>query len=210
MAAETVGFEVSAATVKQLHSTGRRAICYIDAGGWEAYRPDAAAFPASVLGNPVDGWPEERWLDVRQLSVLEPLTAARFDMCAQKGFDAVEADLVATYAETGTGLAITKQQQIAYNEMLARLAHERGMSIGLKNAPELVPHLVDDFDFAVVEQCHEYGECASYTPFIAQNKAVLHVEYNVGVSRFCPVTKKLGFSSMRKRVGLGSWRSVCP
>lgn len=204
------GFEVSAATVASLHAQGRRAICYIDVGGWESYRPDAAAFPASVLGNAIDGWPEERWLDVRQLDVLRPIMAARFDMCRSKGFDAIEADIVETYAESGTGFTITKAQQLAYNRMLADLAHERGMSIGLKNAAGLVNDLVNEFDFAVVEECYVYSECSAYSPFVNQGKAVLHVEYSVDVSRFCPTTTALHFSSMRKHLELDAWRQTCP
>ena len=204
------GFVVDASTVEQLHEAGRRVICYIDVGGWESYRPDADDFPESVLGNAVDGWPDERWLDVRQLDVLEPIMAARFDMCQEKGFDAIEADLVETYAESGTGLSITKADQIAYNRMLARLAHERGMSIALKNAAGLVPELVDVFDFAVVEECYRYRECEAYSPFIDQAKAVLHVEYSVEIEEFCDFTTSLGFSSMRKRLELDAWRQACP
>ena len=36
-----------------------------------------------------------------------------------------------------------------------------------------------DFDFAVNEQCAQYGECADLTPFIEAGKAVFHVEYEL-------------------------------
>jgi hypothetical protein len=36
---------------------------------------------------------------------------------------------------------------------------------------------VDDFDFAVNEQCFQYDECDLLTPFIDQDKAVLQAEY---------------------------------
>ena len=51
-----------------------------------------------MLGKELDGWPGERWLDVRRWDVLEPILAARFDVCRQKGFDAVEPDNVDGYA----------------------------------------------------------------------------------------------------------------
>src|SRR5512144_458553 len=41
------GFETSRATVAALHSGGRVAICYLDVGSWESYRPDAQRFPRS-------------------------------------------------------------------------------------------------------------------------------------------------------------------
>ena len=43
---------------------GRKVVCYIDAGTWEDWRPDAAQFTTSLLGRS-NGWPGERWLDVR-------------------------------------------------------------------------------------------------------------------------------------------------
>jgi len=203
------GFDVSKDTITKLHQQGRRAICYIDAGSYENWRSDAGTFPSKVLGSAMDGWPGERWLDVRQLDALKPIMEKRFQMCKDKGFDAIEADNVDGYSNK-TGFPITSTQQIAYNRMLAALAHQRGLSIGLKNTPDLVGNLVNDFDFAVVEQCYEYGECTAFTPFIRQNKAVLHVEYNVPVTKFCATTKGLGFSSMLKKLDLGAWRQVCP
>lgn len=204
------GMEVTAETVAELHRRGRRVVCYIDAGGWEQSRPDAGDFPRSVLGNRMADWPDERWLDIRQVDVLRPIMAKRFDLCRDKGFDAVEADLVETYREQNTGFSITREQQIAYNRMLVELAHERDMAIALKNAPDLVADMVDEYDFAVVEECFMFDECDAYKPFIDQGKAVLHVEYDVAVEAFCPTTTALGFSSMRKRVGLDAWREVCP
>jgi hypothetical protein len=86
--------------------------------------------------------------------------------------------------------------------MLAALAHERGLSIGLKNDLNQIGDLLPDFDFAVNEQCAEYGECPSLAPFVRTGKAVFHVEYNLGNSTFCPQTTALGFSSMRKKKSL--------
>ncbi|TMF45398.1 MAG: endo alpha-1,4 polygalactosaminidase, partial [Chloroflexi bacterium] len=55
-------FDNSASVVKSLHKAGRIVICYIDAGTWENWRPDAGQFPNSVKGKPVSGWLGERWL----------------------------------------------------------------------------------------------------------------------------------------------------
>ena len=52
------------------------------------------AFPATLLGNTYPGFADERWLDIRQLSVLGPLLEARMDMCKAKGFDGFEFDNV--------------------------------------------------------------------------------------------------------------------
>lgn len=203
------GFENSAAVVRRLHARGRRVICYIEAGAWESYRSDAARFPKEVLGKPDTPWPGERWLDIRRLDVLGPVMRDRLDMCARKGFDAVEPDEVDGYAND-TGFPLTAADQLRYNRFLAREAHARGLAVALKNDLEQVGQLVDVFDFAIDEQCFEFHECAMLLPFIRSGKAVFHVEYSVAAARFCPVTTKLGFSSMRKRLALGVWRQPCP
>src|SRR5947209_4215906 len=79
-------FNNSAGVVASLHAQGRRAVCYMSAGSWEDFRPDAARFPESVKGKALDGFPNERWLDVRNLDVLGPIISARLDMCKSKGF----------------------------------------------------------------------------------------------------------------------------
>lgn len=40
-----------------------------------------------------------------------------------------------------------------------RQVHVFGMKVGLKNIVELVPVLVDYFDFAVNDECNKYNEC---------------------------------------------------
>jgi hypothetical protein len=179
----------------------------VNAGAAEDFRPDYATFPAEVLGK-TDGWPGERWLDIRRIDVLEPIMAARFDVCAQKGFDAVEADLVDGYSGD-TGFPLTAADQLTYNRMLAGLAHHRGLSIGLKNDLGQIPDLVTEFDFAINEQCVEYQECDTLTPFIDAGKAVFHVEYNRPNAEFCPTTTALRFSSMRKNRQLDAPRWPC-
>ncbi|MFJ8107710.1 endo alpha-1,4 polygalactosaminidase [Streptomyces sp. NPDC096132] len=201
------GFENTAADVARLHRDGRKVVCYVNVGAWEDFRPDKNAFPRSVLGKR-NGWAGERWLDIRKISVLRPLMERRFDMCRDKGFDAVEPDLVEGYGNA-TGFPLTARDQLRYNRMIARIAHERGMSVGLKNDLAQIPQLLADFDFAVNEECAQYGECARLTPFIAAGKAVFHVEYAEPTSSFCAESRRLRLSSMRKKLELGVWRKPC-
>lgn len=201
------GFDNGADVVRALHDRGRRVICYVNVGAAEDFRPDIGRFPPAVLGRS-NGWPGERWLDIRRIDVLGPIMASRFDMCRTKGFDAVEADLVDGHTEA-TGFPLTAADQLAYNRFIAGLAHERGMSVGLKNDLHQVPDLLADFDFAVNEQCVEYRECTLLTPFGRAGKAVLHVEYAPPPETFCAETRALGFSSMSKRLDLGPWRRPC-
>lgn len=202
------GTENSAAVVATLHTAGRKVICYVNAGAYESFRADANRYPASIIGQS-NGWPGERWLDIRQLDILRPILADRFKACAQKGFDGIEPDNVDGY-RNDTGFPLTAADQLAFNRMLAGLAHADGLAIGLKNDLDQIPQLISDFDFAVNEQCAEYSECDALKPFIAARKAVFHVEYNLPLTEFCPETTKLGLSSMRKNVALDAPRWPCP
>lgn len=201
------GFDTSAATVAALHSRGVRAVCYIDAGTWENWRPDAGKFPRAILGAG-DGWPGERWLDIRDLAVLEPLMAARLQMCKAKGFDAVDPDNVNAW-DNQTGFPISASDQLRYDTWLSRAAHSLGLAIGLKNDYGQVAALAPSFDFAVDEQCFEYGECQLLRPFLRVHKPVFEVEYGLGTQAFCARADALGLNAMRKELALGPTRTVC-
>ncbi|MCI0525882.1 MAG: endo alpha-1,4 polygalactosaminidase [Nitrospira sp.] len=201
-------FNNDASVVASLHAKGRKAICYISAGSWESWRPDAYKFPESVLGKPLEGWPGEKWLDIRQIGILGPIMTARMDLCKQKGFDGIEPDNVDGYANS-TGFPLTYWDQINYNIFLANEAHARGLSIGLKNDLDQIIFLVPYFDWALNEQCFQYGECLKLMPFINAGKAVFQVEYYLRLQQFCPWANLLNFNSMKKRLSLNAWRRPC-
>ena len=203
------GFETRARQVARLHKLGRHGICYVSAGSWERWRPDKDKFPSSVLGNAMDGWPGERWLDIRKISLLAPIMGARLDKCSRKGFDAVEPDNIEGYTNK-TGFLLTGADQLRYNRWFARQAHKRGLSVALKNDLAQAKALLASFDFAIVEQCFQYKECGKALPFIRAGKAVLETEYKLPRSSFCSKAHDLGFSAMRKRLSLRVWRRACP
>ncbi len=202
------GFDTSAAQVSGLHAKGRKAICYLSVGSAENWRPDYSSFPRSVLGKGLDGWAGERWLDIRRTDLLRPIMAKRMDMCRQKGFDAVEPDNVDAYTHP-TGFPLTAADQIRYNKLIAKMAHYRGLSVGLKNDLEQVVALEPYFDFAINEECVGYDECSMLKPFLDKGKAVFHAEYELPASTFCPVTKPLGMSSIGKTWDLDAYRVTC-
>jgi hypothetical protein len=200
-------FDNDAAKVAQLHGTGAKVVCYIDAGTWEKFRPDQGKFPKSVLGEP-NGWPGEKYLDIRRIDILGPIMSARVDQCAAKKFDGVEFDNVDVY-QADTGFPLTANDELTYNRYLAGLAHQRGLSAALKNDPDQVTQLLPDFEFAVVEQCFQYSYCNKETPFIQAGKAVFETEYKWQTSQFCAKAKTLNFSAMRKQLSLDRWRQAC-
>ena len=187
--------------MRQLHSQGRKAICYLDVGSWENYRPDKDQFPKSVIGKRYQGFPSERWMDIRKISLLAPPLKKRFDMCRRKGFDAVEPDNINGYTNP-TGFPLTASDQLRFNRWVARQVHSRGMSVALKNDPEQAKQLVGDFDFAVVEQCFQYHECGRFSPFVKAGKAVFEAEYELPPARYCARAKALQFSAIRKSYDL--------
>ena len=201
-------FDHDAATVAALHRAGRRVMCYTSLGSLERFRPDVAGLPRAVAGRALDGWPGERWLDVRRLDVLGPWIERRLDSCRAKGFDAVEADNVDAYANA-SGFPLTAADQLRFNRFLAAAAHARGLSIGLKNDLDQVRALEPDFDWALSEQCFQYDECAALRPFTAAGKPVFVAEYELDPSAFCARAAANGFMAMRKRLELGPWRRPC-
>jgi len=191
------GFGNDASTVAYLHSQGFKVIAYLSFGTWEDWRPDASAFPSSVKGNS-NGWPGEKWLDIRSDTV-KSIMAARLDMIKQKGFDAVEPDNIDGYSNN-TGFPLTAQDQINYNRWIAEQCHQRGLSVGLKNDVEQAATLQPYFDWALNEECYQYSECNSLKAFTNVNKAVFQVEYS-GTGQ-CSTMKSLHFNSMTRDLDL--------
>jgi len=200
-------FETPKATVASLHDKGRVVICYVDAGTWENFRPDANEFPNGVKGKS-NGWPGERWLDIRALDVLRPIITKRVAKCEAKGFDAMEYDNVDGYANE-TGFPLTGRDQLRFNVWLANLAHRHGLSVALKNDLGQIGKLLPYFDFALDEQCFQYHECFKLKPFLKTGKAVFEVEYKLDPPQFCPKANSLNFNSLKKRLSLKAWRHPC-
>jgi hypothetical protein len=205
-------FDIKGSTVRALKHGGKRALCYFSAGSWENWRPDKNAFPKSVLGKPLDGWPGERWLDIRKLDLLAAPLRARLDLCKQKGFDGVDPDNVDGF-NADTGFPLTKVHAINYLRFLASEAHARGLAIGLKNATEIAPTLLPVMDFAVTEDCFKQGWCQVSQNFIARNKPVFAIEYtdnHIDFAEFCRKSKMRGLSPLAKRRNLDTWEKRCP
>ena len=205
-------FDNDASTVAALHAQGREVVCYISAGSWEDWRPDADQFPASVLGKDYEGWSGEKWLDIRQISRLAPIMRARFDQCKAKGFDGIEPDNIDGYTND-TGFPLTYQDQLNYNIWLANEAHARGLSIGLKNDGDQVGDLLSHFDWALTEDCFADEWCADVEPFVAAGRAVFAAEYTdtgITLGDFCPQAATMKFSAILKHRDLDAWRQACP
>ncbi len=208
-------FDNPAATVTSLHARQHHVICYIDVGSWEDWRPDAASFPKSVLGKTYPGYPNERFLDIRQIKLLTPIMLKRLDLCRSKGFDAVEPDNIDTY-EDNTGFPLTGADEIAYIKFLIKAAHARGLSIGQKNDGDQAATLEPIMDWALTEECF-FGEfCAQFERYETHHKRVFNTEYTNDTTRaaflddYCSENaKRYKFAMELKPVSLTSERVDC-
>jgi len=202
-------FGTSAATISALHARDVKVICYIDGGSWESYTPDAANFPASIIGNGIGGWPDEKWLDIRSKTLLWPIMRARLDLAKQKGCDGIYHDWADSYAGD-TGFPLTAQDQLVYNrDFWVVEAHARGLSVGLINDLVQIKDLVAYYDWAMNESCSAYNECGYMKPFIDANKPVFSLNYNGDSSIVCAALNALNFDAIFKDVNLGAYRLPC-
>ncbi len=205
-------FDVSADTVTAIRAKGAVPICYISMGSWENWRPDAGQFPPAVIGKAYDGWPGERWLDIRRIDLLAPILGARLDLCKTKGFQGVEPDNIDGYTND-SGFPLTAADQLAFNIWLAEQAHARGLSIGLKNDPQQAVDLLPWYDWAMTEDCFDQGWCKELGVFVAGGKPVFAAEYTdtgIATDDFCPQARALGFQAILKNRELDAWRDSCP
>jgi hypothetical protein len=143
-----------------------KTVCYLDLA-WEDYRPDASpsprgSFPAAALGNVYYGYPEERWVDFRQLDALKPMLRDRIGMCARKGFDAVELDDIDSFdPPSTTGFRLTPGDAQNFLAYAFNLIHQDGMTGLWKNSPLLSWWGRQYADGAVLEECYTYHMCSA-------------------------------------------------
>ena len=118
-------FDNNTTTITTIHNQGRKVICYFSAGSYENWRPDAGSFNNKTdLGNPVDGWPGEWWLDTNSANVRK-IMLSRLDLAAAKGCDGVDPDNVDGYDnDNGLGLILRRRMlSIMSTSWRMRLMH---------------------------------------------------------------------------------------
>lgn len=207
-------------TISDLHTSHKKVICYFSAGSWEDFRPDKDQFKAADLGKTMDGWSNEKWINISSPSVRRVMQS-RLDLAVTKGCDGVDPDNVDGY-DNDNGLDLTKADSIDYMNWLAYEAHSRNMSIGLKNAGDIIPDVLDNMQWSVNEQCVQYDECDTYAAFTEANKPVFHIEYPKGdktnnedevsirvKDKYCGGEDAGNFSTVLKNMDLDDWIETC-
>ncbi|OAG10561.1 uncharacterized protein CC84DRAFT_1161482 [Paraphaeosphaeria sporulosa] len=169
-------FDNEASTISALKDQNKQVICYFSAGSREDWREDANKFNADDYGQGLEGWAGENWVNVKSDNV-RAIMKTRIELAAQKGCTAVDPDNVDGFNDNQDGFGLDQSAYADYVKFLASTAAANNLAIGLKNALDLIPDVVDVIQFAVNEQCHEYDECDKYKPLTEANKAVFNIEY---------------------------------
>lgn len=215
-------FENRRRTVRRIHGRGDAAICYVDAGTLERWRPDAEKFRGhhGFIGKPLDDWPGQRWVDVRRSRIIRPIMRARLDKCARRGYDGAQFDDLDGWQlpkrKQGFPTKLRGRHVLRYAAWLANAAHRRGLSAAFENDLEQAKRLEPRFEWLIVEDCARYRECKhdGIRAFLDAGKFAGPVEYtdwkrlpelSVWCGRLLP-----GSSGMIKRRNLRSWRRPCP
>ena len=206
--------------VTRLLSSGKKLICYINVGSLENDRGDHFLFPKNTIGNIYPGWSDERFVDIRNNKVRR-IMVKRIKESYKRGCSAIEPDNIDSYTYN-TGFKLTQKDEIEYIKFLSYKVHSLNMSFALKNNGDILPKIIDLFDFAIVESCVNYNECNLFTSFIKRNKPVFAVEYTTPgeeggcdyhstqkqLNDACKILNKLKFEGIIKTCDLDSeWRA---
>lgn len=183
-------FDNKKSTFDALHKQGKKVICYFSAGSYEDWRDDAKDFKKSDLGKPLDGWPGERWIKLSSTNVRN-IMKKRIKYAADKGCDAIDPDNVDGF-QNENGLNLKASDSISFMKFLAKEARRHKMSIGLKNAGDIIQDVLPDMDFSVNEQCIEYSECETFAAFVEDDKPVFNIEYPTRKSAYREICSKKG------------------
>ena len=162
-------------------------ICYINAfqtqpdGNGE--RPDLTSnWPSEVVMTGMEDpeWGGEFLIDISTPEKREIAAAHVLKMvatCEDKLFAAVEFDNLDSFTRY-TPSPFTKDDTVEYAKLLVKGAHIIGLAVAQKNTLELIDtgdYKAIGFDFALVEECGTYDECAAFRD--AYSGKMVAVEY---------------------------------
>ena len=197
--------------IAALKARGVFTVCYISVGTLEDWRGDVAAFPSSVIGRDYPEWEGEKFLDIRDTATLLPLMQARFEACAEKGFDAIEPDNMDVYLND-SGFDISAADTVRYIMALSYMAHALDLQIGQKNVPELTEELEPLLDFVVTEGCFADDWCDQVGRYAENGKANFAAEYEVTEADradLCQAAQDTGMSLIFKEYDLDARGARC-
>lgn len=163
---------------------GAQMLCYFSSQ-YEEWRDDADSFGA--LGEMLDGWPGEYWVDPTDPQNLAVMTA-RLDVALEKGCAGIDLD------------NIDRDGHEDYVSAIFSAARDRGLLVSQKNGIEKIELFWDLVDLYQNEQCQEYDECQAYEGL---GRPVHNIEYQ-------PCSTYPYMYSHRKDVdAMDAWEEAC-
>lgn len=207
-------FSATKELVAAFHAKGIKVIAYVSVGTIENYRPDANLLPAEIIGKVYPEWPDERFLNLREIQKMKAFITSRFDMIKEKGFDGIEPDNIDAY-NAENGFKLTLNDTKLFCEWIIEEAHNRQLSIGQKNTEELVPLLHKKFDWVLTEDLFDENNPNDYATYIADGKPVFCAEYTdvMSTAHFnttvCPKATQLKYFAFLKERDLNQWTHLC-
>jgi endo-alpha-1,4-polygalactosaminidase (GH114 family) len=201
--------QVQNRTLESLRAQGSNPVAYINGGAWQPESTDSNKFPESLKGKHLDGWPKERWLDVRNIDApnnsLAKILTDRLDLAKKMGFKAVDFDNVDGW-DNETGIKISYSDGLKFNHWLSKEAHQRGLAILLKNNGKQSHELAPEFDAALVENVlrpHEGDpRTESYLEFSKHGKAVFDLEYKTPTDEMRKTAARYGYTVIEENLAL--------
>lgn len=139
---------------------------------------------------------------------------ARLDLAVTKGCDGVDPDSVDGYDNENCH-GLTQADAVDYMNVLADAAHSRTLAVELKDAGEIITHVLGKMQWAVNEQCVQYGGCDTWQPFVQTGKPVFHFDYPDGAPNVASqmVDSTSGdndaFETVLKEMDCGDWVDTC-
>ena len=200
-------------SVAAIHAYGGKALCYMEVGSAENYRSDYSEFSSSIIGDTMQGYSDEQYIDINDLNspagpsglTLGQIMINRINLCREEGFDGIETDIDDSYTDS-TGFSISLSDEETYMSWIADEAHSLGLAWFLKNGINDDSFISDMQPLAqgtVNEQCWQYSECSALEPFVQAGKPILNVEYDgVAESTLCPEANAFPMSSISANVNL--------
>lgn len=185
-------FDIERSSIASYTNKGVTVACRFSAGTWENWRPDNMNFDDTAIGNNVDGWSGEKWLDTVSGEV-KNLMLNRITVAKEKGCHAVEVVKVNGYAHD-TSFDLYPGETKTYILQLATKAHNEGLLFGLNGSQEISGDAANFLDFAVAENCIASGTCCRFKEYIKLNKPVFAVEYSDTDQAACSTFGKVRYS----------------
>ncbi|KAF2017563.1 glycoside hydrolase family 114 protein [Aaosphaeria arxii CBS 175.79] len=214
-------FDTTKETIHTLHKLGKKVICYFSGGSYEPYRPDSAEFEKNDIGADLQGWPGEKWIKLGSENVRR-IMKGRVELAHHKGCDGVDPDNVDGF-QNENGLSLTADDSISFMSYLSNITSPLNLTLGLKNAGDIIKNVLPIVHFSVNEQCVEHSECSTFAAFIQDDKPVFHIEYPDGagkeglrantVNKYCSregdARGSDQFSTVLKTMDLNGWVETC-